>query len=100
MNGSSRAPQVALLYLGVLFLLPKLRTANGGEQSRYMLRGKNTAGETWNRLLNFSMWVLVSSRFLCKTSDTMLSEPKIGTRSFWFYRSCNSSRLAGGPPPS
>src|SRR3989440_7132565 len=28
------------------------------------------------------MWVLLRSRFLCETSDTMLSEPKIGTRSF------------------
>jgi hypothetical protein len=24
---------------------------------------KDTAGDTWNRLLNFSMWVLLRSRF-------------------------------------
>src|SRR5216683_7402137 len=35
-----------------------------------------------NRLLNFSMWVLLGLRFLCKTSDTMLSEPKIGPSLF------------------
>ncbi len=29
-----------------------------------MMRGKNTAGETWNLLPNFSMWVLLRSRFL------------------------------------
>jgi hypothetical protein len=44
---------------------------------------KNTAGETRNRLLSFSIWVLLRSRFLCKTSDTMLSEAKIGAKSFW-----------------
>ena len=43
-----------------------------------IVRGKNTAGETRNRLLNFSIWVLLRSRFLCKTSDTMLSVPKTG----------------------
>src|SRR5438309_366846 len=47
------------------------------------VRRKNAAGETWNRLLNFPMWVLLSSRFLSRASDTMLSDPKMGTRSFW-----------------
>src|SRR5260370_12276594 len=48
-----------------------------------VVREKNTAGETWNRLLNFSMGVLLRARFLCKTSDTMLSQPKMGTTSLW-----------------
>jgi len=29
------------------------------------------------------MWVLLRSRFLCRTSDTMLLDPKTETRSFW-----------------
>ena len=35
-------------------------------------REKNAAGETRNRLLNFSMWPLFRSRFLCRTSGSWL----------------------------
>ena len=37
-------------------------------------------GETWKGLLRRAMRVLLREGFLCRTSETMLSEPRMGTR--------------------
>src|SRR5271170_4963185 len=44
---------------------------------------KNAAGEIWKRSLTLATCAFVSSRLPLRTSDTVLAEPNMSTRSTW-----------------
>lgn len=79
-------------------LAPECGLFVAGRVDQENLLLKNRAGDTLNRWLSFSMCCLFSSLLPYKTSETMLSDPSSGARSFCLrlFAAINSANTSTG----